>query len=46
MGKGSKPRPTQISRQHENIRWALYQGKITFKQFEVKYKKLRKEGKL
>lgn len=45
-GKGHHRRPTQISREHETIRWQLAQGKITFEQYAVKYKKLKKEGKL
>lgn len=46
MGKGSKKRPPQISRAEENLRWALAYGKITFQQFEQKYKQLLKEGKI
>ena len=45
MGKGSKRRPTLVSKQEENIRWKLKEGKITFKEFERKMKLLLKEKK-
>lgn len=46
MGKGSRRRARQISREHERIRYQLAYGEITFEQYAVKYKKLKKEGKL
>lgn len=45
MSKGSKRRPTLISREEENIRWQLATGLITFKEFERKYKELKKGEK-
>jgi len=44
MSKGSKRRPSGITRQEEDLRYALAFGKITFKQFEQKYKELKKRG--
>ena len=44
MSKGSARRPRQISRQEEDLRWALAFGKITFKEFERKYRALHREG--
>ena len=46
MGKGSKRRPSAITREEENLRWKLALGRITFKQFEGRYKQLLKEGKI
>ncbi len=45
MGKGSKKRPCLISREEENIRWALVYGKISFKKFEEKMKKIKENKK-
>lgn len=44
MGKGDTRRPTQISRQEERIRWKLAYGKITFREFELRMKELKKQG--
>lgn len=46
MSKGSTRRPAQVSREEENLRWALATGKITFKHFERRYNELLKEGKI
>ncbi len=46
MSKGSKRRPSSITREEESLRWQLAFGKITFQQFEKKYKELLKEGKI
>ncbi len=43
MSKGSGRRKCLISREEEVIRYQLATGKITFKQFEMKYKKLKKK---
>lgn len=43
-GKGSTRRPVGITREEENIRWLRALGKITFEQFEEKYKELKKKG--
>jgi len=43
-GKGDTRRPARISREEEALRWALAFGKITFKQFERKYRELKKSG--
>lgn len=45
MGKGSKKRPSQVSRQEEELRWKLATGRITFKEFTRKRKELIKQGK-
>lgn len=44
MGKGSKPRPTQISREELDLRWAFAQGKIQIsdEEFKQKVKEIRK----
>lgn len=44
MGKGDTRRLTQISRAEERIRWKLAFGQITFRQFEKKMKRLKKQG--
>ena len=46
MGKGSKKRPTLISREEEELAWLLYQGKIDFEGYRQRYVKLLKEGKI
>lgn len=46
MGKGSRRRPSSIGREEEALRWQLAFGKITFKQFERRYKELKKQGKI
>ena len=45
-GKGSKRRLCLTSPEEDKIRWQLALGKITFKKFEVKYNKLKVEGKI
>jgi len=45
MGKGSTRRPTLISPEEERLRWKLAYGKITFKEYERRYKQLVKQGK-
>jgi len=45
-GKGDKPRPSAISREEEELRWLLYQKKITLKEYEKRYKKLKRQGKI
>jgi len=42
----SKATPSAISRAEEDLRWLLYQKKITFKEYEKRYKKLKREGKI
>jgi len=44
MGKGSKRRPTLINRDEEHLRWNLYQGLITRKEFDRALEKIRKEN--
>lgn len=46
MGKGDSRRPSRISKEEENIRFALALGKISFKTFEKRYKELKKQGKI
>ena len=38
--------PKNISREEEEIRWALAFGKITFAEFEKKYNELKKQDKI
>ena len=40
-GKGDGRRPCMVSREIENLRWALKEGRITFKQYERKMKKIK-----
>jgi len=42
----SRATPQNISREEEDIRWDLAFGKITQKQFDEKYAKLKKQGKI
>ena len=46
MGKGSQRRPTAVSPEEEDIRWKLAEGRITFDEFERRYKKLVRDGKI
>jgi len=46
MGKGSTRRPPAISREHEDLQWALAYGRITFAEYERRYKELKKQGKI
>jgi len=42
----SKATPSAISQEEESLRWQLATGKITFKEFEKRYKKLKRQGKI
>ena len=44
--KGDWPRKNQTTREERNLRWKYANGGMTFKQFEAKYKKLLKAGKI
>lgn len=44
MGKGDNRRPSTVSREEENLRWLLYEKKITFAEYERKRKKLIAKG--
>lgn len=46
MGKGSTRRPRSVGPEEERLRYALAFGRITFEQFERKYKCLLSEGKI
>ena len=46
MGKGDNPRAFSTGKEERNLRNALAYGKITFAEFEMKYNKLLKEGKI
>lgn len=46
LGKGDKKRPRSTTREEHDLRWALALGRISFNEFEKKYKKLLKEGKI
>jgi len=41
MGKGSNRRPRLVSLEEEDLRWKLYQGKITERQFNLRLSKIR-----
>lgn len=43
-GKTSKRRPRQITREEERLRYTYADGKIDFKEFERRYKKLKAQG--
>lgn len=45
-GKGSERRPRRISKEEENIRYLLAFDRITFDEFEKRYKELKKQGKI
>lgn len=45
-GKGSDRRKCLTTREEETIRFQLATGKITFAEFEIKYKKLKRQGKI
>lgn len=45
-GKGSARRPSQISREEEELRWKLAEGKIAREQFLREYNGLLHEGKI
>lgn len=44
MSKGSKRRPRATTREEQNLRDLYAYGLITFKQYEKKYKALKKRG--
>jgi len=44
MGKGTQRRPPQITKEEERLRWKLALGKISFVEFEKKFKQLKKMG--
>jgi len=46
IGKTDKYRPYSTTREERDLRDALAYGKITFAQFEIKYKKLLKQEKI
>lgn len=45
MGKGSGRRPTLISREEEELRWALAYGGITRQEFDRKMKSINRKRK-
>lgn len=44
MSKGSKRRPTLISREEEELNWKLALGYITFETWKRKRRELEKQG--
>jgi len=46
MGKGSKRRPDQTTREERGLRDRYATTKMTFDQFEREYKKLMRQGKI
>jgi hypothetical protein len=45
-GKGDRKRADCIGPAEREIRWALFEGKITNKEFDEQYMKLKKQGKV
>jgi len=45
-GKGDTRRPPAIGREEEMLRWKLAQKQITFDEYECRYKRLKKQGKI
>ena len=43
-GKGSRRRPSQITRQEEELRWQIFNKKISMATFTRRYNKLKKAG--
>ena len=41
-----RQKPYQTSKEEQELRWKLYEGRINFKEFERRYKKLIKAGKI
>jgi len=46
MGKGSKRRLCRTLREENDLRWALKEGRITRAQFDRRFAKLEREGKI
>ena len=46
MGKGDTYRPSQISREEEELRWKYAMTDMTFTEFRKRYLQLMKEGKI
>ncbi len=46
MGKGSKRRPLKTLTEENNLRWELAEGKITEAEYNRRYAKLKREGKI
>lgn len=46
MSKGSRRRVRQISREEEDLRWALHTRVISHTTFRRRYNKLKKQGKI
>jgi len=46
IGKGSKPRPCATTREEYDLRCKYAAGKMSFAEFERRYKKLLKAGKI
>lgn len=46
MSKGHQRRKCQTTRAEEELRWLLATGKITFVQYERKYRILKTQGKI
>lgn len=42
----SKATPLATSREEENLRWQLAYGEITLKEFEKRYRELKRQGKI
>jgi hypothetical protein len=45
MGKGSKRRPTQVTREQNDLNWLLALKKITFAEYTNRRTELIKRGK-
>ncbi len=42
----SKATPLATSQAEESLRWQLAKGEITFKEYEKRYRKLKRQGKI
>lgn len=42
----NKATPLATSQEEENLRWRLATGKITFTEYEKRYKELKRQGKI
>jgi len=46
MGKGNRRRPLRTGTEENDLRWELAEGKITEAQYNRRYAKLEREGKI
>lgn len=46
MGKGDERRERRIGKEEEDLRWKLFEGKITLTEYEAEYSILEEQGKI